>query len=289
MTLEEAFALGEANCNRRDILLLLEEATGWTQTQLRMNMTLDSSRSSRSQHPIPTEATQKFLHMLEQRQRHVPVQYILKQWEFMGLPMYCSGVLIPRPDTEVLVEQAVSFLQNFSTDLEMRPVQVLDICTGSGCIAIALAHFCRYIRNMQVTAVDIDSHALSVAQKNAIFNNVAVAFLCSDLLAEVNGQFDCITANPPYIPTRDIDDLAEEVRLHEPLLALDGGVDGLDFYRRIIPACKGHLRANGAVFLEIGVGQAEAVANMFCEQEFSDVEVITDLLGRARVVRAFAR
>jgi len=309
MTLKEAFALGDAIGSHRDTLLLLEEATGWTQTQLHLNLNSVNS----SENSISAEAAQAFLCMLEQRRQHVPVQYILKQWEFMGLPMYCTGVLIPRADTEVLVEQAVSFVQNLSNlkklsiNSENKPLAVLDICTGSGCIAIAMAHFYTICtanqtyshtkellsedllsKDLQITAVDIDPNALSVAQKNAILNNVAgqITFLCSDLLAEVHGRFDCITANPPYIPTKDIEGLAEEVRLHEPLQALDGGLDGLDFYRRIIPSCRKYLRPGGAIFLEIGVEQAEPVTDMFCKHNFSDIAVITDLLGRARVVRA---
>jgi len=266
VTLREAFALS----NSHETLWLLEKATGLTTTQLRL---ADEYVS------LTPEAKNLFLHMMEQRQQHIPLQYILGIWEFMGLPMECQpGVLIPRGDTEVLAIEAIGFLRNCPDESI-----ALDLCTGSGCVGISLAHFCPAAH---ITVVDIDITALELAKKNAANNGVGdrISFVQSDLFENINGQFHCVTANPPYIPTEEIAGLSKEVR-QEPVLALDGGPDGLDYYRRIISDCKQYLLPNGGVFFEIGDTQGEAVASMLQDHGFRDVAVIKDIESRDRVVR----
>ena len=270
MTLKEAFACFDCH----ETLWMLEKATGLTTTELRL---------ANENTPLSPEARSLFLHMIEQRRHHIPLQYILGNWEFMGLTMECRpGVLIPRGDTEILATEAIRFLQNCSGN----PV-ALDMCTGSGCVGISLAYFCP---TSHVTATDIDQKALALATENALNNNVInrMNFVQSNLFEKVHDQFDCITANPPYIPTLEIADLSDEVQ-QEPPLALDGGVDGLDFYRIIIPASIKYLYPGGGIFLEIGDTQGEAVTEMMKQHNFCDVKMIKDLENRDRVVRGIMK
>jgi len=270
MTYKAAFE--SINADRQKALWLLEKATGFSGTQLRL---IDEGLE------LNPEAGRKFADMLEQSRRHVPIQYILGSWDFMGLPMKCRpGVLIPRADTEILAEEAVSFLQNFPGN----PV-VLDLCTGSGCVGISVAHFCP---NARVNAVDIDPLALELSRENAVLNGVQdrMDFVRSNLFEEIEGHFHCITANPPYIPSGDIAGLAEEVK-QEPVLALDGGSDGMEFYRTIVPECRGYLKPKGGLFLEVGADQGKAVAEMMKAHDFRGVMIIKDLEDRHRVVRGF--
>ena len=266
VTLKEAFAFSDSH----ETLWLLEKATGLTVTQLRL---ADENAV------LTSEAKNLFAHMIEQRRKHIPLQYILGSWEFMGLPMECCpGVLIPRGDTEILATEAIRFLKNCPDN----PI-ALDLCTGSGCVGVSLAHFCPKAR---ITAVDINETALALAKKNAAMNGVGdrISFVQSDLFENISSRFHCITANPPYIPTGEIAGLSEEVR-QEPVLALDGGPDGLDFYRAIISNCKNYLHPDGVIFFEIGDTQGETVARMLQDCGFKDVVIIKDLESRDRVVR----
>jgi len=253
----------------KEIEWLLEKATGLSSTELRLkNITQDT---------LEPKAKKIFLNMMEQRKNNIPLQYILGRWEFMGLPINCRpGVLIPRFDTEVLAEEAIKFLKK-----QNKP-RVLDLCTGSGCIAISLASFCQ---EAEVNAVDISPIALDLAKENAQLNNLKINFLLSDLFENVDGKFDCITVNPPYIPSGEIINLQEEVQ-QEPTLALDGGVDGLDFYRAIISTCSEYMNANAAIFLEIGYNQAQDVTDMLQKCGFKNIKIIKDLENRHRVVQA---
>jgi len=251
---------------------LLEKATGLSATELRMqNIKPDS---------LNLEAKEIYMNMLQQRKNHVPLQYILGQWEFMGLPINCRpGVLIPRFDTEILAEEAIKFLMKYE-----KP-KVLDLCTGSGCIAISLAHFCKKSQPL-VTGVDISPVALELACENAHLNNLKIDFILSDLFECVEGKFDCITVNPPYIPSNEIKKLQKEVQ-QEPVLALDGGTDGLDFYRSIIAACGEYMNESAAIFLEIGSEQGQDVFVMLdMLHKFENVKIINDLENRHRVVYA---
>jgi len=246
---------------------MLEKATGLSATELRLKAIKPDS--------LEGKAKEIYLNMVEQRENHIPLQYILGQWEFMGLPINCRpGVLIPRFDTEILAEETVKFLMKYE-----QP-KVLDLCTGSGCIAISLAYFCK---NAQVTGADISHIALDLAYENAQINNLKIRFVQSNLFDNINGKFDCITVNPPYIPSGEIKLLQKEVQ-QEPVLALDGGTDGLDFYRAIASACSNYMNEGAAIFLEIGSDQGQDVMDML--HKFENVSIIKDLENRDRVVYA---
>jgi release factor glutamine methyltransferase len=215
--------------------------------------------------------------VLARRAAREPLQHILGTAGFMGLDFHVDpSVLIPRQDTETLVE---TVLQE-----EKDPgITVLDLCTGSGCIAIALKKLGAY---REVSASDIGKETLKTARSNARANQAPVSFLESDLFEKIPGKYDLIVSNPPYIPTGTIDTLEPEVRDHDPKAALDGGADGLEFYRRIISEAPQHLNHNGRIYLEIGYDQADAVRQMFQANGFEEVRVIRDLAGLDRVVRA---
>ena len=177
----------------------------------------------------------------------------------------------------MLVEETIQILKN-----EMSDADVLDLCTGSGCIGISIQSFCP---ETKVTAADISEDALKVAKYNALQNQVLVNFVHSNLFSEISGTFDLIVSNPPYIPSKVIDTLMPEVRDHEPMGALDGKEDGLYFYRRITEESVAHLKDGGYLLYEIGHDQAEAVSGFMKEQGFYDIKVICDLAGLDRVVR----
>ena len=221
---------------------------------------------------------QVYFALTRQRCGRMPLQYLTGEQEFMGLP-FCVNehVLIPRQDTEVLVEEAIRVIQK-----EMPEAAVLDLCTGSGCIGISIQSFCS---NTQVTAADISEDALKVAQKNAKENQVPVKFVHSDLFKEISGSYDMIVSNPPYIPSKVIETLMPEVRDHEPIKALDGKEDGLYFYRRITEESVAYLKPGGYLLYEIGHDQGEAVSSYMRENGFDEIEVIRDLAGLDRVVR----
>jgi len=204
--------------------------------------------------PLNDQELAIFRSMVSRRAKREPLQHILGTQEFFGMDFEVSAdVLIPRYDTAVLVNQALARMPEAAS--------VLDIGTGSGCIAIALA---RNLPKAKVTAVDISAAALAVAERNAVRNCVKIRFLQGSLLEPVKGQsFDLIVSNPPYIPTADIDKLEPEVRSGDPYDALDGGPDGLDFYRKLIPAAAGFLNPDGWLLVELGIGQAADVAAIF--------------------------
>lgn len=211
---------------------------------------------------------------LKKRAEHVPLQYIVGETEFMGLKFKVnSSVLIPRQDTETLVEEVLK---------EVKPgMQVLDLCTGSGCIIISILHNAPGVAGQ---AIDISKQALNVAKENARLNGVSVDFEQSDLFHNVVGTFDVIVSNPPYIPSAEVVKLMPEVGEFEPLEALDGKEDGLYFYREIIGSCRDYLKPEGRIFFEIGFDQGEAVSKMLRENGFKEVRVIKDLARNDRVV-----
>lgn len=231
---------------------------------------------------VPAQALEQYADWVTQRLQGVPTQYLLGEQEFMGLRFGVSpAVLIPRPDTEILVESTLSFAQSLEQPL------VADIATGSGAIAVALAAICR---TATVYATDISTAALDVARQNAETNQVAdrIHFrqgdLAGPLLAE-GVRLHCLVSNPPYIPTGDLPSLSAEVR-SEPTLALDGGTDGLLYYRRLLPQAWELLLPGGLLAFEVGKGQAAAVADMTARQGFAEVELHKDLAGIDRVVCA---
>lgn len=223
---------------------------------------------------MPKEVYIRYEELLRERGKRIPLQHLTGEQEFMGLSFTVNErVLIPRQDTELLVEEALK---------RLRPgARVLDLCTGSGCIAISL----KKIRpDLDVTASDLSGQALEIARENAKRLRADVDFVQSDLLEELSGTFDMIVSNPPYIPTKTIDTLMEEVRFHDPKMALDGGADGLFFYRRIIAESKSHLTRGGWLIFEIGHDQGETVSHMMMEGSYTGVRVIKDLSGLDRVV-----
>lgn len=214
-----------------------------------------------------------YLSLIDQRATRLPLQHITHVREFYGLEFYVNEhVLIPRQETEVLVEEALNYAEG---------KKVLDICTGSGCIILSIA---KNVTLEKAVGVDISKDALEVANRNKRQLECQVEFLCSDLLEQVTGKYDVIVSNPPYIASAEIDKLEPEVRLHEPMLALDGTEDGLEFYRRITKEAVSYLEEGGHLLYEIGYDQGEAVAMLMRQEGFKEVRVIQDLTGRDRVV-----
>lgn len=214
------------------------------------------------------------LSLLSRRLKGEPLQYILGKSEFMSLPFELNrDTLIPRSDTETLVEEIIKHIGK-------RSLRVLDIGTGSGCIGISIAKY----TPAKVTLADINANALKMAKHNAKINNVAVDTINIDILKEIpKGKFDVIVSNPPYIRTDVIDNLQTEVKDFEPSLALDGGKDGLMFYRRITEIAPEILVKDGILAYEIGYDQGEAVKELM-SSHFSNVEIIKDLCANDRVV-----
>lgn len=221
-----------------------------------------------------------YIGLIERRAKREPVAYILGNWDFMGLNFKVnSNVLIPEQDTEVLVEEAMRYTED--------GFKVLDLCTGSGCIALSLLN---YTNDTRAVCTDISGEALDVAKENAESLRLSdrVTFVKTDLFpGEDMGKFDIIVSNPPYIATKVIETLAPEVKDYEPRLALDGSEDGLLFYRRIVDSVQKYLFSSGYLFLEIGYDQGKALTDMLKENgHFHDIEVIRDYAGNDRVVRA---
>lgn len=221
---------------------------------------------------------QEYERIISQRARHIPLQHLTGVQEFMGLTFQVNGhVLIPRQDTEILVEEVLKELHD--------GMCVLDMCTGSGCILISLLH---YTNGCKGVGVDYSQEALEMAGRNAadLLDPAAGAeFLFSDLFEKVEGRFDVIVSNPPYIRTEVIETLMPEVREHEPRMALDGTGDGLFFYRGIVDKSRRHLTRGGKLYFEIGYDQARSVSRLMEEAGYAEIEVIKDYAGLDRVVR----
>ena len=216
---------------------------------------------------------QKFVKIINKRIAKIPYAYIVGHKEFMKLDFEVNkNVLIPREDTEILVQEVI----------KLDKKKILDMCTGSGCIAISLA---KYIENSIVDAVDISEKALSIASLNAKKNAVCVNFIKSNLFKEVEEKYDVIVSNPPYIKTKELENLQDEVK-QEPLKALDGGKTGLYFYKKIIIEAKKYLKENGILALEIGYDQAIEISDLLKENEYGNITVIKDLSENDRVVIA---
>lgn len=213
---------------------------------------------------------------LKRRAQGRPLQYVLGNEYFMGLKFFVDErVLIPRPETEQLCQLALSQMA------ESSPMQVLDLCTGSGALAVSIAAF---RPNARVVASDLSADALAVARCNAQAHQARIEFVQSDLFAALGGRrFDVIVTNPPYIKTRDLPSLQQEVR-KEPAMALDGGVDGLDFYRRIAQGLPDHLAFGGLILAEVGAGQAAQVAACFADALGSAAHIEQDISGIERIV-----
>lgn len=242
------------------------------------------------------DVTEKFLAFVEQRAGRVPLQHILGSWEFMGREFYTSPkALIPRSETELLVEMVASFLPSFFSSCEMgealtagktdgKTVRLLDIGTGTGCIPLSLLTLTKEGR-LYAEGVDLSEEALSLAEENRErfgFSKDEMVFFKSDLFSEVTGQYDVIVSNPPYIPERVIPELEPEVRDHDPKMALVGGEDGLFFYRKIVEEARVYLREGGMLFFEIGYDEAQTVTAMM-EKDFCEITIKKDLAGLDRI------
>ncbi len=215
--------------------------------------------------------------LIDIRAARKPLQYIIREQEFMGLRFKVDeNVLIPRQDTEILAELAIKYADG---------KRVLDMCTGSGCIAVSIAG---YSKAASVTASDISCKAIDIAVKNAEYNGVNVEFVVSDMWDNIKGQYDMLVSNPPYITSDEMKELMPEVALYEPHLALCGGEDGLDYYRRILSGIKGRITKGGMAFFEIGCSQAEQVGVLLKEHGFTDIRIEKDLAGLDRVVWGLA-
>ena len=271
MTLREAYEYGQKRLQTAEIedavidaWYLLEFVTGISRAMyfLRMNENM------------APEQEEQYKNYLETRANHIPLQHITGVQEFMGLE-FCVNehVLVPRQDTEVLVESVLEVLT--------PGMDVLDMCTGSGCIIISLAKLGKAVK---ATGVDISEEALKVAKKNVEKLEAEVALLHSDLFENVDGKYDVIVSNPPYIRTAVIKELKEEVKFHDPFLALDGKEDGLFFYRKIVDESLNYLKPSGKLYFEIGHDQGEDVKQLMENAGFFNVTVKKDLAGLDRVV-----
>lgn len=223
-----------------------------------------------------TEETKQIMDAVEKRLKHIPLAYIFGKTNFYGFDFEVDkNVLIPRIDTEILIEKLVDEIKKSN-----KQCSVLDIGTGSGVIAICL----KKLTDANVVAVDVSENALKIASKNAKINNAEIEFVKSDLFSKIGEKrFDFIVSNPPYIESDVVLTLDAEVVENEPILALDGGKDGLDFYRKIISQAPNHLNKNGKLFFEIGYNQAEAVCDLM-SKDFKNIEVYKDYGNNDRVV-----
>ena len=252
-----------------DARLLLEAVCGTDRNDLLVH----------GEQPVSPEAEEKYLNWIRQRAEHIPLQQLTGEQDFMGLTFSVNEhVLIPRQDTEILVEEVLKELHD--------GMRVLDMCTGSGCILLSLLH---YSNDCEGLGVDLSAEALEVAGRNVLKvltpeKAEHAHFLQSDLFEKVEGKFEIIVSNPPYIASAEVEKLMPEVRDHEPRMALDGTEDGLYFYRRIIEEAGKHLVSSGMLFFEIGYDQGEAVSELMRTEGYCEVQVVQDYAGLDRVV-----
>ena len=266
--------LTEAGCDSPafDALCLLEDVGGMPRGAL----------SLWENRPVEPAAARRLEEAAAQREKRRPLQYILGQWDFLDLTLEVGeGVLVPRPDTELLCESAAGWLQG-----KQNP-RVLDLCAGSGCVGLGIA---RLFPGAQVTAVELSEEALSYLRRNAArYPQYPLTIIAGDALdgGTAEGAFDAVVSNPPYIPEGE--PVMELVVDHEPHLALFAGEDGLACYRRIVAEAQDHLVPGGWLFLEHGMGQSPAVTALLSQRGFVDVETYQDMEERLRVVGARRR
>ena len=268
---EGAARLGEAGIEEAelDARLLLEFVCGTDRNTL----------LAHGEREVSEEEYGRYSGFIERRAAHVPLQHLTGEQDFMGLTFLVNkDVLVPRQDTEVLVEEVMKHLHD--------GMRILDLCTGSGCILLSLLH---YSNDCEGVGVDLSERALAVARENqerlrSDRPEMKARFLEGDLFAGLEERFDMIVSNPPYIKTDVIDTLMPEVWEHEPVMALDGGADGLVFYRRIAGDAGAYLNGGGMLFFEIGCEQAEDVRSIMEAAGFREVEVVKDFAGLDRVV-----
>lgn len=271
----------------RDALTAAAIEEAGTDARLLLEFVCGTDRNTLLAHgdrEVTAEQEKAYRELLEKRSAHIPLQHLTGVQNFMGLDFTVNRhVLIPRQDTEILAEEAMKELHD--------GMEVLDLCTGTGCILISLLY---YSNNCRGVGADISEEALKIAEDNAEGllgsrtvcgdSERQVRFVRSDLFENVDGQFDMIVSNPPYIQSEVIDTLMPEVREHEPRQALDGGRDGLLFYRRILAEVPRYLRRGGTLFFEIGFDQGESVSHLMEKSGFTEIRVVKDYGGLDRVV-----
>lgn len=273
MTYGEAYQMGYVQLENSEI----KEAK--LDARLLLEFICDTNRNDLLVHPereITAEQEIKYFQCIERRATCEPLQYITGEQEFMGLTFLTDpSTLIPRQDTETLVEEVLLHLHD--------GMEILDVCTGSGCILLSLL---KYSNDCIGVGCDLNPDAVLLAQKNAEMLGLDATFVQSDLFEHIEGKYDMIVSNPPYVETAVIETLDMVVKGYEPHTALDGGADGLDFYRRLVTQAKPFLRKEGMLFFEIGYNQAESVSRLLAEAGYIEVTVKKDLAGLDRVVYA---
>ncbi|MBO4616491.1 MAG: peptide chain release factor N(5)-glutamine methyltransferase [Lachnospiraceae bacterium] len=274
MKYKEAYELGclrlkaaDISDYKTDARLLLEYVCGTTYGDL----------FTKGDDEVSIECEARFNELLGKRSNHIPLQHLTGRQEFMGLEFLVNeNVLVPRADTETLVEEVLKDLHD--------GMRVLDMCTGSGCIILSLLKFSN---DCEGVGVDISEKALEVAKSNAEALNIKATFIQSDLFENVEGKFDILVSNPPYIRTCEIEELMPEVRDHDPFIALNGHETGVFFYEKIVAQAPKFLNRGGLLAFEIGCDQGKEVSDIMSRGGFKNVEVINDLCGNPRVVKGF--
>ena len=268
MTIKEALFFGESRVGLHETNLIISHLSKLSFTALKLY------------NDEILQQVDLFYEYVKRRQRGEPLQYILGEWDFMGFTFKVDKrALIPRQETELLVEEVLGYVKS----LEKENINVLDMCTGTGCIALSVACLAE-AKNISVTAVDISDDALSLAEENLFkfrLEENQVKFIKSDLFENITGLFDVIVSNPPYILTKDMAGLNETVKNYEPHLALDGGNDGLDIYKKLIPESKKFLYPSGRLFLEIGSDEVESLT---INTGFKNVKMKQDYAGLNRII-----
>lgn len=235
---------------------------------------------------VPSSVEDKYFSLIDERRKGYPIQYILKEKEFMGISFYIEeGVLIPRPDTEILVQYVLDYIDE---KYKEGDIKIVELGTGSGCISLSIAY---YKKNVFVYSVDIDKKANAVAEENSKRLKLPgrVKILEGDLFQGIKNMglknsVDIIVSNPPYIPEDEIFGLQDEIKKYEPLWALDGGEDGLDYYRRIIPQSKEYLKNRGILVFEMGFDQGRKIKELMEKENFRNINILKDLQGLDRVI-----
>ena len=279
--LEELFQSGRESLHAAqieeadlDAWYLLEDITGVTKTAYYGNPKAE----------VTKEQAEEYNAALTKREKHIPLQHITGKQYFMGYEFLVNDqVLVPRQDTEILVEEAYFHIKEELKRESDKKIRILDVCTGSGCILLSLMKLCGQTEG---TGVDISEGALEMARRNDKRLQTDAVFKKSDLFGNVEGTYDIIVSNPPYIRTAVIEELADEVKLHDPYIALDGKEDGLYFYRKIIAQAGKYLKPGGWILFEIGHDQAEEVSALLAQAGYDKIDVKKDLAGLDRVVSA---
>lgn len=218
----------------------------------------------------------KYLELIDRRITHEPMDSLIGFTEFLGLTIpFHKETLSPRQETEIMVDNIIR------ENTGRKGLKILDLCSGSGCIGLALSK----LLNAKVLLADISPEALEISRQNARLNNLEVEYITSNLFDNIIGTFDIIVSNPPYIPTLDLNGLEMEVKNYDPSIALDGGSDGLDFYREIIKSAPKHLADGGLIYLEFGINQGGIIAGLM-QGNFTDIEIVKDYSGIDRYIKA---